>query len=82
MGVAPRGEAVVELVDGGVEEVGRDLGRAVGGQAQRLVRVHEQPLAGRDLAREVREPGAERGVELHVAPDDGQEARRVGFGAM
>ena len=37
VGVAPRRQAVVELVHRGVEEVGGDLGRAVGGQPQRLV---------------------------------------------
>jgi hypothetical protein len=57
MGVAPGRRAVVELVDGRVEEVRRHLRRAVGQDAHRLVLVLEEALAGRDLAREVREAG-------------------------
>ena len=74
--VAPGREAVVELVDRGVEEVGGDLRRAVGHDRERLVGVAEQLRAGGDLAREIGEPGTERGVELDVAPDDGQQRSR------
>jgi hypothetical protein len=55
MRVAPGRGPIVELVDRGVEEIGGDLGRAVGQYPHRLVRVAEEPLAGGDLAREVGE---------------------------
>ena len=76
MGVAPRREAVVELVDGGVEEVGRDLRRAVRYQPQRLIGIAEQPLTGRDLAGQIGEAGAKGGVELDVATDHREQRAR------
>ena len=76
MGVAPRGGAVVELVHRGVEEVGRHLGGAIGQEPHRLLaRPANEALARRDLTRQVGQAGPEGGVELHVAAEDGQEAR-------
>jgi hypothetical protein len=64
MRVAPGSGAVVELVDRGIEEVGRDLRGAIGQDPDDLFRVLEESLPRRDLAREVGEAGAEGGVEL------------------
>ena len=78
VGVAPGGGAVVELVDRRVEEVGGHVGRAVGEEPHGLLRVDEQALPGRDLARQVGEPRPEGGVELDVAAEHGEELPGLG----
>ena len=57
VGVPPGRGPVVELVHRRVEEVRGHLRGTIGEEAHRLLRVHEQPLARRDLPARLARPG-------------------------